>query len=141
MKLKLIKSIVLLFCCLDTFAQKVDKGISEELAAWRKKEISNIKYQLKFHIPASTKHITAKEVIYFDLQNADKQVQIDFKTEGKQIKRVVVNNKTVKPLLINEHLIFEPSLLLKKNNFLVLLKQPIVLNHEIVLNFQSLWIV
>ncbi|MGG9971840.1 M1 family aminopeptidase [Ferruginibacter sp. SUN002] len=116
MQTRLITSIVLLFICAGSFAQKVDNGVSDELAAWRKKEISNIQYRLSFHIPASTRHITAKEVIQFDLKHTDKKLQIDFKTDLKKIKKLVVNNKIVKPLLINEHIVLNPSLLLKKNN-------------------------
>lgn len=116
MKARLIKSIIFLFFSLGSFAQKVDKGVTEELATWRKREISNIKYQLSYTIPTSAQPITAKEVIQFDLNDTDKEVQIDFKTELKYIKRVVVNNQIVKPLFINEHIILQPALLVKKNN-------------------------
>jgi aminopeptidase N len=111
-----IKYFLLLFFWFGSFAQKIDKGIALDLAVWRKKEVSNIKYQLHFNIPASTQNITAQETIYFDLKDANKPVQIDFKTEEKHIQRLVVNNKNIKPVLINEHLVLEPSLLLKKNN-------------------------
>ena len=45
---KLFSALLLNLVCLMSFAQTVEKGITEELAAWRKKEISNVNYQLNF---------------------------------------------------------------------------------------------
>ena len=96
-----IKYFLLLFFWFGSFAQKIDKGIALDLAVWRKKEVSNIKYQLHFNIPTSTQNITVQETIFFDLKDANKPVQIDFKTEEKHIQRLVVNNKNIKEISNN----------------------------------------
>ena len=113
---KLFSALLLNLVCLMSFAQTVEKGITEELAAWRKKEISNVKYQLNFHITGSDESIIAQEEIIFDLNDTKTKAQIDFKINPEQIKKLTVNGKIIKPVYINEHLIIEPYLLLKKNN-------------------------
>ena len=59
-------------------AQTLSKGISKELADYRKANISNIIYDLSFHIPSNPREpVKGKVIITFDLK-AQQEVVLDF---------------------------------------------------------------
>ena len=79
--MKNIKTLVVAVLCLTavcTYAQQLSKGVSKELAAQRKTNISNVIYDLTFNIPANQHDkVTGKNIITFDLkEKAD--VVLDF---------------------------------------------------------------
>jgi aminopeptidase N len=94
----------------------VESGVSHELAAYRKKVISNVSYRMRFSIPdAKNKPIKGGEVIEFQLNSVDQDLQIDFKHGADFITelQVIVNNVYEKiPVVINnEHIIIDKKYL------------------------------
>ncbi|HEY1201802.1 MAG TPA: aminopeptidase, partial [Niastella sp.] len=60
--------------------QTVTTGVSSELAIHRRAEITDIRYQLDFTIPANkSESIQAAETIYLSLKTSTQPLQIDFK--------------------------------------------------------------
>src|SRR6188768_1868949 len=75
---------------------KIEKGLSSELADYRKQYISNIHYKLSFTIPAlQTQAIRASELLRFDLKKGSQAIQLDFKEEEARLHSVVVNGKKI----------------------------------------------
>ncbi|MFB6453917.1 M1 family metallopeptidase [Chitinophaga sp. Hz27] len=94
-----------------TFAQAqhpvpVTTGVSLELATYRHKVISDINYALSLKIPADkASTIAAKEKITFALKEAVQPLQLDFKQPVANISALVVNDKTITPVIEQEHLV------------------------------------
>ena len=84
-------------------AQKLQKGVSQELANQRKANISNIVYDLTFNIPADVKTpVTGKAIITFDLQNKE-DVVLDF--QGGYSGNCKINNKKRSASQQKEHIV------------------------------------
>jgi len=97
--------------------QAVTPGVSGELAIHRRAEITGIRYQLDFKIPASkSERIEATETIYCSLKTNAQPLQIDFKQSADHIHALTVNGKTITPRLENEHIVIAPSQLRKGSN-------------------------
>jgi aminopeptidase N len=109
---------LMLIISTSAFAQQtVTTGVSSELAAHRRAEIADIRYQLDFKIPAAkTENIEATETIYFNLRTNSQPLQIDFKQNADHIHALTVNGKTISPRLKSEHIVIEPSHLRKGKN-------------------------
>lgn len=91
----------------------LEKGVSKELADWRKENLSHLYYQLFFSIPENRKEaVTGSVTIQVD-KTEDVPLVIDFRADKKQILSISVNGKK-KPeyQFINEHIIL-PSQILK----------------------------
>ena len=93
------------FCLvvLDIFSQTPEKGVSKELAAQRKANISNVKYDLTFNLPVGQREkISGLAVVSFNLKNkAD--VVLDF--QGKIDGEVYIEKKKRKVSTKNDHII------------------------------------
>lgn len=95
----------------------LEKGISLELATYRKQQITSVLYELAFKIPEEKEiAIDATLKLTLSLKNLDQHLYLDFNEESSKIKTLTVNgNKTV----INhqkEHLIIDKTeLILGKN--------------------------
>jgi aminopeptidase N len=100
------------------FAQQaVTPGVSSELAVHRRAEITDIRYQLDFKIPAiKTESIQATETIYVSLKTNTQPLQIDFKQNAGHVHALTVNGKTISIRLENEHIVIAPSYLNKGKN-------------------------
>ena len=123
--MKNIKTLLIVALCMTavcTYAQQLSKGVSKELAAQRKTNISNVIYDLTFNIPANQKeNISGKNVITFDLkEKAD--VVLDFQgkfngtcyvitKKGKKERR-----KAVIATYHNEHIVIPNKLLVPGTN-------------------------
>ena len=125
--MKNIKTLLTAALCMVAFcayAQQLTKGVSKELAAQRKANISNVIYDLTFHIPGNPQQkITGKNVITFDLkEKAD--VVLDFQGEFDGNCTVIIRkgkNKKEKrkPVIAtyqNEHIIIPNKLLVPGTN-------------------------
>jgi len=100
--------------CARNPAPPVEPGVSLELAQFRKENISDIVYDLYFNIPEElSAQITASESITFTLQNADNDIQLDFRESAGLLKSVTINGSKAEIEHRDEHLIL-PSDLLKK---------------------------
>jgi len=96
-------SIMLCLMAVGMSAQKLQKGVSEELANQRKANISNIVYDLTFNIPADVKTpVTGKATITFDLQNKE-DVVLDF--QGGYSGNCQINNKKRSASQQKEHIV------------------------------------
>ncbi|OQP55857.1 aminopeptidase [Niastella yeongjuensis] len=118
MRQTLMNTILLLVISIPAFTRQiVTPGVSSELSKYRRAEISNIRYQLDFQIPAiKTEPIPATETIYCNLTTNAQPLQIDFKQNADHIQALTVNGKTVTPKLENEHLVIAPAYLHKGSN-------------------------
>lgn len=97
--------------------QTVTTGVSSELAIHRRAEITDIRYQLDFTIPATqNESIQAAETIYLSLKTNTQPLQIDFKQPADHLQALTVNGKTITPKLENEHIVIAPTHLHKGNN-------------------------
>lgn len=97
--------------------QTITTGVSSELAIHRRAEITNIRYQLDFTIPATkSESIQAAETIYLSLKTNTQPLQIDFKQPADHLHALTVNGKTITPRLENEHIVIAPTHLHKGNN-------------------------
>ena len=101
---RLFLSFALCLIALGMSAQKLEKGVSKELAAQRKANISNVTYDLTFNIPADMKTpVTGKAVISFELQNKG-DVVLDF--QGGFSGSCTINNKKKRPASYkSEHIV------------------------------------
>jgi aminopeptidase N len=103
-------AILLLFTCSEK--KKIIPGTSLELAVERKNNISNLKYALYFDIPRLQKDsIPASVTIRFDLKNTSDVLQLDFNASPENIKKVNVNEKEIKTVCENEHLLIDKKYL------------------------------
>jgi aminopeptidase N len=118
MRQTLKNTILLLVISVPAFAQQIVKpGVSSELSKYRRAEITGIRYQLDFQIPATkTESIQATETISCSLKTNAQPLQIDFKQNPDHINALTVNGKTITPKLENEHIVIEPTNLRKGNN-------------------------
>ncbi len=95
----------------------VDKGVTEELAVQRKSVISNLSYDLNFHIPVlKSEHVTGSAIIRFRLKNTKQNIQLDFKGDTTVNYSVVCNKKPTELRILNDHLVIRKSLLKRGEN-------------------------
>ena len=106
------------FLMMQAQLQKVEDGVSWDLAQKRKEKISAVKYNLSFKIPENkSEDILGNESITFVYQKVvDAPLQIDFKEKSTNIKSVSVNGISVTPKLENEHILIDPINLTQGSN-------------------------
>jgi len=117
-------SLLLLCCPLFIHAQQnrpdsvaIQNGISENLAIYRAKTVSNLNYTLTFNIPAAVSEpIPATDEIEFVLKDTALPLQIDFKGNKADIHNLVVNGKQIPVTYINEHIVIKTEFLIKGDN-------------------------
>lgn len=112
-------SAIFIFSFLITKAAEpeVVKGVSKELASYRKKVLSEIKYSLNLDIPLERKQaIQAEESIHFKLLVNSYTLQLDFRENGDKIKSIKVNGKDAAVVFKAEHLLIDKSLLTVGDN-------------------------
>ncbi len=72
---------------------QIVKGVSKEIAEYRKSSISDIEYDLQLKIPASIEEkIPAKEIITFKLSDISQDLILDFSVDSFQIQSVICND-------------------------------------------------
>ena len=115
---------VFLFIVLFTSCQEkqssvnlIEKGISYELATYRKLQVDDVKYQLTFEIPKlKSEVIPSKLDLSVTIKDLTNDLILDFNEKKSNIKLVVVNNKNIEVQHENEHLIIPKKHLKKGNN-------------------------
>ena len=92
-------------------------GVSRELAVYRSAHISDVYYKLSFTLPAEkAKPVHFKETISFDW-TGDEDLQIDFQGDASQLsKEMLVNDETIKTVLLNEHIVIPARCLAQGEN-------------------------
>ena len=95
----------------------VVEGVSRELAIYRSSHISDVEYNLSFTLPAEkTKPVYFEETILFNWTGGD-DLQIDFQGDASQLSQeILVNGKTLKTVLLNEHIVIPAQCLVQGKN-------------------------
>ncbi|GAB2464698.1 aminopeptidase N [Hymenobacter qilianensis] len=95
----------------------VEKGVSQQLAAYRSRVVSNLAYVLHFTIQvAKEEPILATESVSFNLNENKSPLQLDFKENTNHLKRLTVNEKAVDIDHRNEHIIIPATSLKEGKN-------------------------
>ena len=82
------------------------KGISLELATYRKKQVANVKYELDFNIPKTkTESISSKLKLTATILDLRHDLYLDFNEDKSKIKSVRINEKNIEVVHEKEHLI------------------------------------
>jgi aminopeptidase N len=90
----------------------VEKGVSLELAEYRKATISKINYALHLTISeAQNEGILTRETVTLTLSDTSQDLQLDFMAEENSITSVVVNGAVQTIVHKNEHLVIDRSAL------------------------------
>ncbi|HNP17053.1 MAG TPA: M1 family aminopeptidase [Fulvivirga sp.] len=110
-------AIVLFFSgCANQDSRLLDRGISKELAVFRKKNIDNVNYDLTFDIPATkNKAITGNLILQFKFKEGITDLILDFNAAEKLIHQIKVQGKVVEAKIANEHIVI-PSKYLSESN-------------------------
>ena len=105
------------FSLLVGAAVPVVDGVSRELAVYRTAHISDVCYDLSFTVPDDkSKPVYFEELLMFDW-SGEEDLQIDFQGEASQLyNELMVNGKTVKTVLLNEHIIIPAQSLVQGEN-------------------------
>lgn len=92
----------------------IEKGVSLELAEYRKQVLSIVNYKLEFRIPEDyNQKIQALEDLTFNLSDNSRDLQLDFKESVENLKGLIVNGKSQELIIEEEHIV------LKKENLKV----------------------
>ncbi len=95
----------------------LENGVSEQLAQFRKKQISAIQYELSFEIPNQKEdNINSHLNINLNLSDLSQPLLLDFKEKTSNIKTVAVNGKSTAIVYENGHIVISSKdLILGKN--------------------------
>ncbi|MDP5198723.1 M1 family aminopeptidase [Flavobacterium sp. DG2-3] len=95
----------------------LENGVSEQLADFRKQQISNLKYDLSFEIPnQKSEDITSKLVLEATLSDLTQPLYLDFKEKSQNIKTVEANGKNIAIIHEKGHIVIpSQSLVLGQN--------------------------
>jgi len=112
----LLSIIILTFTNCSTDEEKPVEGISKELAEQRKNQLSHLSYNLFFDIPAEKEQKIQSEIeISFEVSSLEDDLVLDFTADPSFIKSLIINGKSVEPMVRNQHIIIDNDLLDKKN--------------------------
>lgn len=93
------------------------KGISFELAKYRKQQVSEVKYNLSFSIPKTkAESIPSQLKLTANISDLSHDLYLDFNEEKSKIKSVLANGKKIAVQHKNEHLIIAKNYLKKGDN-------------------------
>jgi len=92
-------------------------GVSEALAHARVAQLTDVRYDLAFTIPADvTQPVTGVARVGFHLTSAHDPVVLDFVNPAAQVREVRVAGKPVVPRMTDEHLVLPASALVAGDN-------------------------
>ncbi|MDQ6470289.1 M1 family aminopeptidase [Flavobacterium sp. LHD-80] len=95
----------------------IENGVSEQLAQFRKKQISDVQYQLSFKIPnQKSESINSNLVLNATLSDLSQPLQLDFKEKTENIKAVQANGKNIAIVHENGHVVIASSALILGKN-------------------------
>lgn len=98
---------VLFTSCLNNSDKLLDKGVSVELADFRKENYSEVKYTLSFLIPSNIKDSINGRAIISCFNKSRKNIILDFRAENTMIKNVALNGINTEYLFKNNHIIID----------------------------------
>lgn len=112
---------LLISCSVKEAELNIEKGISLELANYRKQQVSNVVYHLDFDIPAEkTAPIPSTLALKLMLNDLKNHLVLDFNEEKAHLKFIKVNGKNTDINHQKEHLIIDKKdLVLGKNTIVI----------------------
>lgn len=103
--------------CNNSPAPVNEPGVSLELAEFRKALISDIRYDLFFHIPEKKESpIDGSVSIQFNLLNGKVDIPVDFRESQNHLKSLEINGCSAEILFENEHILLPAELLVAGEN-------------------------
>ena len=98
----------------------VEEGVSRELAEYRSARVSDLRYEIGFHIPADQdERVSGRETITFQLKRKA-PLQLDFRPDGEAVLSLSVNGRQIEADCRNEHIVLDRRFLKKGLNTLEL---------------------
>ncbi|OUL61451.1 M1 family aminopeptidase [Flavobacterium sp. AJR] len=95
----------------------LEKGVSEELAIFRKQQISDVTYELSFAIPdKKDQQIVSGLAVEFKLLDLSRPLYLDFNEKSQNLKSILVNGKNVAIVHEKEHIVISEKSIVKGNN-------------------------
>ncbi|KRD11066.1 peptidase M1 [Flavobacterium sp. Root901] len=95
----------------------LENGVSEQLAQFRKKQVSNIEYDLSFEIPdQKQENINSHLNLNLTLSDASRPLLLDFKEKTSNLQTIEVNGKSIPVVYEKGHIIIADSALLSGKN-------------------------
>jgi aminopeptidase N len=92
-------------------------GVSEALAHERARRISDLRYELRFHIPEEpAAPVTGRVAISLTLTDADTPLIIDFAAPEEHLRSLQSGGRPISAILTNGHIIIPPSALTAGRN-------------------------
>ena len=119
LKRSVLLSLLLLFAfaCSGDKEVLVEKGVSLDLAASRKSNVTIVNYKLEFRVPENfNQQIQALEDLTFNLEDNSVDLQLDFKESPEKLKGIIVNGRSQEPEIENEHIVLKKENLKKGFN-------------------------
>ena len=96
---------------------EVTEGVSRELASHRKRQVSDVKYQLSFNIPEKREDsIPSRLILELSLKDSKHPLVLDFKSDNGNPDSGIVNGVSVPIEYLKEHLIIPAGKLQKGRN-------------------------
>ena len=103
---------LLMSCASDRKKLIIEKGISYELAQYRKQQLSDIVYRLHFSIPKEKDQpISTTLQVEFTVNDLQNDVFLDFNEATAKLKSIKINDKKASINHQKEHIILAKSLL------------------------------
>ncbi len=95
----------------------LEKGISLELATYRKRQVDDVKYALTFDIPESKSAVISSTLkISATIKDLTNDLILDFNEKKSNIKTIYVNGREIDIKHENEHVIISKKHVLKGDN-------------------------
>lgn len=95
----------------------LDNGVSEQLARFRKHQVSNVTYGLSFEIPnQKEEEINARLILDLTLSDLSESLYLDFKEKSQDIIAIEVNGKSIATVFVKGHIIISPKDLILGRN-------------------------
>ncbi|OEK05409.1 M1 family aminopeptidase [Roseivirga misakiensis] len=115
--LTLLLILILVACGSKEEVIEIEKGVSLELANYRKEVLSIVNYKLEFRVPRDfNQRIQALEDLSFNLSDNTKDLQLDFKESLDHLKGIIVNGVSQDLAIENEHIVLKKENLKKGFN-------------------------
>jgi aminopeptidase N len=103
--------------CKKSIKAMLEPGVSTELARYRARQVSDVSYELFFHIPRERDlPVEGQARIRFSQARAQYGVVLDFQGPGKNIRQVMVNGREADWQFLNGHIIIPSSYVVPYGN-------------------------
>ncbi|MAD97934.1 MAG: peptidase M1 [Flavobacteriaceae bacterium] len=109
-KFLFVLALLIFVSCANEPSRILDKGVSLELAQLRKKQVSNVLYELHFRIPENIEEAILSDLtLNFDVSTTEHDVLLDFNVDSKNLKSVSINGQATEINHQNEHVVLDKS--------------------------------